>query len=309
MSHVPFLQRQRHAFRVKLVLGLCPFSLHDGSTAVRCSGAHSIFSAGYALLVVVAYPILSSRTLLSLNLGGISGTRNVAIVLEHITMYGVYSTVLGLSWHHRHRHARLLNSVAAICDRSAALGGTVRALNAQNLACLLVYNIGGLSTIALLLAAVSSVDLVTYIWLFQAGMCTVWAAMLHVRDLALLLADAHRASAATVAAANTSEQCDQALDRMADVRRAVAQLAQCFGWQLVLCTAKDVIILTTMSFYMVAEAVFWQNESVGTLLYFLFAYLLPIVVNMVLVVRAFERLQRQMATGVPVSPAGWSDVS
>lgn len=203
-----------------------------------------------------------------------------------------------MSWHHRRRHARLLNAIASVVDRMemyTRMPLNVTAMSVVSGVWLLVYYVFTFSSMVVFGQEAISGREVVYYLLLNGAICTVFAAVLQVRDLVGLLADVQTACVETLTVVVVDDEIgDQAVVLLSDVQRCAEDIMRCFGGHLLLCKARDFIFLTTIAFYIISEMAFKGSGPDWIMFHFMLTYLAPIVLNELLLVRAFGRLDRGM---------------
>lgn len=300
----PFLHRYRNSIRMKFLLGLCPFSLHynGASSFVRVKRWNTIYNLLYSTILVAIYMFVEIRTLLTLDLTDLTGTRLISIRLEQLTMSVVFPVILGLQFANRYAHAHLLNRISVVYDSiiaaTAQMGTTtveqrrhsIWGLNALNASLFCFYYawaiVASITTGNLKNTLLTNI----YLTIYALGMCTVLLVVLHVRDVVLLLVDVQGACVAAIKP-DAIITNDRILATLIEVQQLRDEFEQCFGRVLLVCDTKDIIIITSMSFYLLSEAVFGGDEMNWRLWNFWLVFFVPILVTNTLAYEMFDRLE------------------
>lgn len=300
------LYRYRYAIRIKSIFGLCPFTLHHNSassTIVRVTRWSTGYGIVYCTLQFVVYLCIENRIFSELNLADLTGTRIIAILFEQITMFVVFSVVLWLHLWNRHAHARLLNCIATVTDRLETMqtpnGGKQRnlqSLNVLNGTLIGAYSAWAIAATWIVSNLPDGIYGYVYLVIYVLGMATVLLAVLHVREVALLLGDVQLAcivAARPMTGRNGMWRCDRALSTLNDVQQLRDDFEECFGIVLLFCGTKDVVILTMMSFYLLSDIVFEGGIGSWQLWLIVIMFVVPIFVTNGLAFVTFDRLEEQ----------------
>lgn len=298
------LHRYRYAIRIKSILGLCPFTLRHNSassTIVQVTRWSTGYAIVYCTLQFVVYLCTEIRIFSKMNLVDLTGTRIIAILFEQITMFVVFSVILWLHLWNRHAHARLLNCIATVYDRLETMrtpnGGKQRnlqSLNVLNATLIGVYSAWAIAATCIASNLPDGIYGYAYLVMYVLGMGTVLLAVLHVREVALLLGDVQRAcivAARPMAGRNGMWRCDRALSTLNDVHQLRDDFEECFGGVMLVCDTKDV--LTTMSFYLLSDIVFESGIGSWNLWLIVIMFVVPILVTNGLAFVTFDRLEEQ----------------
>lgn len=262
----PCLYRTRNAVRIQCLLGVCPFTRH--ANAVRCSARVTVVTGAHALQVLCMFGCLADQALRNLLATGVMGTLEITFVMEHTTLFGVYASVRVRLWCNRHRHARLLNSVAAAYDRMEMLRPNQwsgRNLSVSTVGWLCAHF--GITAAAGMRLFSRDTSAQVYFLIFQVAMSTVFAVGLHVRVLLLLLTDVHRVCAMTLSNA-AERRPDGRRARALDVLVVVHQCRKVFWHAAVDVPDKGFDICDdNRVFYGHRDDVSWRRTELGVVLF------------------------------------------
>lgn len=316
----PFLHKYRSSIRFKTFLGLCrvrviaePNYLPRNLRVVGQASIITTLDVALLFVILFIYPYCAYFAFFSRSYYSLSYTFNLALRFQQFTMILAFPVILLLSIFNRHRHARLLNNIAAVYDRVVELT-CFQPRYTRHLRCIHTLNCidAGILSVCMLFGSVADVYFSpddksalddTFLCIYAVGQLTLRTAMLHVRDLLLVLTDVQRVCEANMSAEDDEDVsgCDEDLldvgvALLDEVRYCIVEVADCFSGLLIVWTCKEFIVLATGLFLIVAEFELLNAYQLWNMIIILASYVMPVILNMVLIVSAFERAERFVNT-------------
>lgn len=219
----------------KRLLGLCPFAI--GTHGTHCTDGVTCYALVHIHCWLIVFPTLiytsyGASIPSSYRIQPNSVTRHFVTLVQQINTCVVLLLILAMSLRQRHRHARLMNRVAALHDHlQARLPAVERCNLARRQFCnwlyLLVYWLCPCSS-ALVQWDAKLFDLgaMLFCGLKYGAMMMLQLADVHVQELVVLMTDCLRCCCLATGERLQSE-C------LSDVLEVWHELGECFGWQLV----------------------------------------------------------------------------
>lgn len=280
---VPF----RRSFKVKFLLGMCPFETDIIKRRVYLSSRSAIYTIVYTLLHLMVYLILSFQHLPDFDQN--NTTRTIAKMLVEMTPGTALICMLAISIKNRRRHVNLINAVDMILSR---LHATAKCKPVNIPSKLILRNI----CVAVCFSGCPILDLIVYnakrsFWakayyiLFAVAITNMLVALLHAQDIAIVLINAIECLI------NGDISTDTNVQALSDLCNMTYSYQKCFGTQFLISTLIDLLILTVTWFFLLVQIAFVQGDRLVEECFCVVVYIVQILVKNVLVIGVIDRLE------------------
>lgn len=287
-----FLLAFRHSIRLKCLVGICPFALNARRGAYLSNRVTAI--AVTNILCLLCFFVVLALSAIE-EAADSSATQAVVVVIDHWSVGMVYIVMLIKSLIDRRRHVTLINAL----DRLHEQLRCQRSYTGHQVGNALIYIVYlCLPTCNLFLFGGQNMPLPTKLFVvsFCFIMTNVMAFMMHIQDIAIALNDSIDSCLAP-----NGPDCDM-MDTCAENLQTLSALCdlkddfqQCFGYLLLLNTLKDLIVVTIILFYVIAQCVFMPCD-IDEQMFYVGVYVAPIVAKNVRLVVVIGRLEQQVAS-------------
>lgn len=248
-----FLKGFRGSLIIKRIVGICPFAMAIAEDRVRITPGCTLFACVYLLFNIAVYTGLATSQNDEFAVTSLSSTAILSSNVDAITVGVVNNLMLISAIINRRSHAKLLNSLQQL-HRSAACDYSK--LHLRNVCYAAVY-------FALLLANLlvwenkdhhSPWQSKLFSVIFSCASLNILVFMLHAQDVALVLYNAIENCFRTQN--SPLDISPENMHRLYDLYIASEYFSQCFGFQILLSTLHDMLILANLMFYIVEQYAF-----------------------------------------------------
>lgn len=275
------------------MLGICPFALDDQHGA-HLSLSTTAFTVANVLLHLVIYFILVSSAMSKFP--EYSATQTVTVVFEHLVFGIVHIVMLVKAFLDRARHVALVNALDRLhamsvsgASRQSYTGHQVR-----NAIIGVVYLCVPMSNIFIPDGHQRSLPVQLFYVICCFVLTNVMVFIMHIQDIATVLSDSIDGCLLADHDGSLYERSAGSMNTLSDLCDLLDDFQVCFGCHLLLNMVNDLIMITSMLFYSIADCTFAQCNILEQL-YYMGVYVLPVVVKHMRLVSVIRRLEQQMA--------------
>lgn len=284
MSAGLLLSMKRYTF-VKTLLGICPFILNERHERVTVTARSTCYSVIYILSLVTLFSV-NITTFIRFFVANQSKTRDTFTKIVYFSVYIIFILMLVLCFYQRHRHERMLNSLAHLYDRVQA---TLPAARRRNLAnrqgwnavYMLAYFLCPFSTL-FVDVKMQEIKYINFYILHCHAVVSILASVVHIQDILLALADCFDDGEQVLLESNT----------LSEAHDILCMLHKCVGGQLLLNGAKDLLMLVMCLYSLILEHYNARTSRVIWLYYFA-AFIVPLILKNSILIWTVERLEYQ----------------
>lgn len=284
-----WLDAIKRTIQIKILLGICPFQLDVRNGRVDPRSTITIYTIIYILVNVIVYPILTVEFIKHIDMFDMSHTTIFASYVENTFVYTLHAAMLMEGLRTRQQHARLLNSLARICDRFRARHPLqwhrhlLRMLLQKWFFAMLQF-VSPCLYIYYRYAGTLNAIIQMYSIVYCVAATSMLLMVLHVQELMICVADC-------LADGWRGQSMD--MQTMWFGLEVWLKFSHCFGVQLLLNSIKDSFVMATTLFCLYVE-VFINEIGLETLCFYVSVFMIPTILKNVMFVRAIDRIEYQV---------------